>query len=1727
MSLSAGYEFLGKLGNDLRDLLGFDTLVHELLQNSDDAPGATEMRIEVDDEGIVVWNDGIFSDCGYPEQSECPRIPDETGVPVKCDFHSFRAISGQAKREKTNTTGAFGIGFTSVFQVTDNPELISGGRHWVLAYDQPESSRIHQCGGACGRDHHQPGTSFVLPWARDPESTIRRRLNVPPVTGDVVDLFTSDALRTLPDAMIFLRRIKRVGVSSGGNPVRAFERLEAASVVSLTADAVTERYLVVRGDFDYEADSLRLKHPVLGRDIREPRYEMAVPLCEPTTVLPLHAVLPTQEVTGLGLRLSASFFPFQNRKRVKFEAPGDPESEWNRAAVAAAADGLSNALHRLRDTLSPQRLWSLLRSTLEVHADEGLRPDGVFTEFWDELAEVLPDAEVVWTTRGEWARPGQAVSVPSFLKSHVDTLVGLGLRVVDWSIARDAEPLSGRIGLPTLDLAILAEALRRKGLTHVQEFQRADATLADDGSRKALWKVIGSLHESSAGLSTRGERVETLDGCAVLPSRGLLCPPELVVKSDPASVALLDGIPGLFFLDEQFGADSNCNLGFLVGQLDAHDVVEALANMEPQSMAGLMRQTAASELLQWLAKRTQQLDEEDIATLRSLPIFPTASGCLPLAQLQLPGSFDRDPLGVARLVDLTGIGEVRGFLGSDCLGAEELTLDLYLERYVVPSLGRSGHEVTASVLDEVLDILAANCRHLSEKPDLISALAECKLVPVISGHRVAGREAYFEDDAVRALLGPGMIVSLPAFRLNSLRSILEMFGVASKPRSRDIVGLLQDITQGQSTKEAAARVQSVVEYLGPFYQFGTIAERDATQERLESDYPVLRQMSWLPAANTDGWGAPGELYRTDWRTAFERAGTFLAIPEKVQQRNADFLELLGVRLQPPPELVAKHLRLCVQAGQPVVKRVYEALDAPGAAQVVASLRDEPCILVGREPTLYARPAEVLKETRNLPGLHELPSDLSTYTNFLDAIGVADEPSAGHAISVLERLCGNRSAGDVPAPEENLTYALDLCWRIIEQERGELQEPGLDEELAQLDEEISWRLGDIPCWHNKGGHLYPPAQLLVDDMPAIASLIPYDVSCFLADRPRRSLSALKTAGLRNLSQAMDTELTFVPNQAVDTGLAQLVVDRREQIARALAIEYEDVEKPLEELEALELVTADQIRLQRSLSHLGSPYLLKEQSVSAFLDRANGRLYLVRSQTPPWTEIAVALASWLSSDGLPAMLAPLFERVLTAPTVGAASRALDELQIPRLSGKIMEAVRESRGGIDPFDDEEVTEWSGDDHAADDRPPWAEEDRTAGGDDEGAADLSGEEDELPGARFDGNAGSEGAGLQIEADDSAEVPVAPRGDGESQGVEWAAAGSAGSGGMSSGGHGVAAAAFGAGAPGQHHVVHTEAEAPWRLWVSGPTGAKQESVSDHQVTQGLRKLVEEAGVRRVVRYEEEHGRCATVMPPNNPGFDVESSAGPHKPVKRRIEVKSLGGSWEAEWAQASRPPQLTRQQFQNSENDTLHWVYVVENALDDERWVVYPIQTIGKRANRFLLDHGWKAAADRSHGPGLRDAYFVRKPTLPSLSRVLIPDDDKEDGDVRFLTADQLGPFVLDGVLPQQSRWFTSRQPQVDDDYFALQQEEAAMGPSLPLGSVAVFRRTRRLREDGNIVLANVSQDGERHRLVIRRAFRKTGEDGEGLCLEVDVPGQGEPFDVDDKPGRILALLVELQEIS
>lgn len=135
----------GFLEKQLKGLAGFATLTHELIQNAEDA-GAKWIAFHVDRDALRVANSGVFSDCERQGEDDCPWLVDPARA-RRCDFHRLRRVASGDKRQEAGTTGAFGVGLISVYQVTDRPEVVSNGRHWVFDESLDAAHRIRQCRG--------------------------------------------------------------------------------------------------------------------------------------------------------------------------------------------------------------------------------------------------------------------------------------------------------------------------------------------------------------------------------------------------------------------------------------------------------------------------------------------------------------------------------------------------------------------------------------------------------------------------------------------------------------------------------------------------------------------------------------------------------------------------------------------------------------------------------------------------------------------------------------------------------------------------------------------------------------------------------------------------------------------------------------------------------------------------------------------------------------------------------------------------------------------------------------------------------------------------------------------------------------------------------------------------------------------------------------------------------------------------------------------------------------------------------------------------------------------------------------------------------------------------------------------------------------------------------------------------------------------------------------------
>ena len=112
-----------RLRNILKDYKDGLTIVKELLQNADDA-GASEMNVCYDARCHTEKRESLF----FPGMAEChgPALVVHNNAKfTQDDFQNITKLAGATKAGKALKIGKFGVGFCSVYHITDIPSFVS------------------------------------------------------------------------------------------------------------------------------------------------------------------------------------------------------------------------------------------------------------------------------------------------------------------------------------------------------------------------------------------------------------------------------------------------------------------------------------------------------------------------------------------------------------------------------------------------------------------------------------------------------------------------------------------------------------------------------------------------------------------------------------------------------------------------------------------------------------------------------------------------------------------------------------------------------------------------------------------------------------------------------------------------------------------------------------------------------------------------------------------------------------------------------------------------------------------------------------------------------------------------------------------------------------------------------------------------------------------------------------------------------------------------------------------------------------------------------------------------------------------------------------------------------------------------------------------------------------------------------------------------------------------
>ncbi len=1250
--LSKGIDYLGDLGAKLRDLQGFKTLIHELIQNADDAETASSMTFSVGDEDLIVDNDGVFSECPDVTTEECAWKHD--GIHnYRCDFHRFRRVASGDKRGQEGTTGAFGIGFIAVYQITDEPELISRGHHWKLHENRPESERIEVCRGCSScRQPGLPGTRFIFPWAKNPESEMRRRLGAEAVPADSPDRFLRELRVSLPTAMLFLKRLREIAVFRNGERVQRLERLDDGDSLILSSGEpeADQVWHIIKGDFAAAADQLRTTFPGKIEEKRSPAVKLAISATEPGAGL-LCACLPTEQDVGLPFHLNADFYTSNDRKRIILAE--DYQSKWNREAIKAAALALGDHVARLLNLIGHKPFWAMMERLHELASGvERGRAEPVLADFWKYSLPVLQTKPVIWTSTGEWATVAQSCLLLQKDEAEaLEVLEALNLRVTHEDLRPHHNLLRSKaVGVPVLDVHRISQALSNLGLEGRKTLSEFPPGLRPEARRKLLWKELGLLLDRRSSEGAKDADARQISKIALAPGRDeALWPCEEIFRADPDTISLFGKLElGIPFLKEE--PDFPPQLAQLCRPFDVQAAIEVLDSDGKLKLEELWSRgrLPLPDLFAWFEnEREQILSRRKLKeVLASLPLFPSAGRLRPLTDLLLPGNFD-DPLHVADLVDLSVVGDRKRFLRD--LGARDLNFPQYacsvLPRVLADPALSSGKKREAVLL------LATRLGEVKEDDSVRHALRSCDLVECRDHRFRQAALCYFDEQAVQDCLGDSASIAvLPKMHRAAVRDLYEWLGVASQPRLEDIVARIRKLTEKRPSPDAKQQVQRIFAHLGK-----------SIKENEEDCFPLepLKGIRWLPArGKADRWYAPDELYADYQAHLFESQALILDLPNPDQRASKELLVFLGVHLTPEPALVVKHLLHHASLGVAVNTGVYNFLNDKAGDPALAQLRGKACLWLG---DAYRSPDELFWGEHPFGRYRwRLGDQLKDYARFLRAIGVREAPDNRDFLNVIRQISEEFGAAGKPLDGEAHSVLM-ACWRGLSQAllKGTISSSELQ------------ALHDVRCIPDKAGLLNRPDWMFFENRAGLADKFGSFLLRNVIPRPLDTGDALATAGVRPLGTAVVVDPLKCRNRINDPELRAHILSRRNEIARVLDAPGAEggTSGVLERLTKIQCCVAESIKIRYRLSAFDQERNSDPEHVPAlYLPAENSLVYAQRDDSRPWASIARELAIALYPDDDPGRFAAGLKEVLAAQTPEAAAAVLDELGYARLDTRV---------------------------------------------------------------------------------------------------------------------------------------------------------------------------------------------------------------------------------------------------------------------------------------------------------------------------------------------------------------------------------------------------------------------------------------------------------------------------
>lgn len=1519
---------LGNIRAHLQGLQGYDTMALELIQNADDAK-AKQIIFDVLDDGLFIWNSGNFSYCGDLKTKPCLHFEDKG---ENCDFHRITDFGSGGKLSNSDNIGRFGIGFSSTYQISDHPEISSSGLKVKLKPELGKASSVAQT--------KEPGTTFFLPWANDPNSSGRNALGISHITPEHIEQLIADLTDVLQRSLLFLRNVVNAKLLRNGKQIFSceLERDEndkSELIVSFEPSNEVERWFILRTDIRDNTETIFHKFPKLEILNRQTQITIAIRVePEPLTSGKLYAFLPTEQSTGLPFHINADFFPEADRKAVIFSGY-QQENAWNELLIKATAIELAKDLEGLRDKLGYQQLWSILSSAYDIKKEVDSNHTDCFKYFFDEFQKSMNQgAKVALTESGKFESTENILFPKQHPESHIiKVLHKLDAHIINDDL-RSYQNVLFAFGVKQLTFERYI-AIIENGLDSLY----SEKENASPDSLKSLfypmWELFDNLYPKEPQQDEKNKLEQLnfiLDTDLVVTSIRdcyAVQPPltSLQVKAFFKFLPFIhDNISSydhIFSNVDQFGFNS------LVTELHQHLII----NKEKIDDIFGTDNTQLKGFYSILVKldEIESQDNPKYDELSTLEIFKAGDTFISANDALLPGNFT-DPIGYSKLIDTSLLDFYTTSFIENKLGVKRQSIDEYV-RKVVPKFFGSDGPNNIDAYKQLILILAENAGLLNDD-EIISLLMELPIVPTQIGDWSIPRDTYFRTDELCSILGENKELWINDTVLPNKQSVtnfVNSLGVRKNPSPEHLVERMIQIADASSPSTKSRKSSENV-----FYELCNLYKISENRNCIEQSLEKLSENRCFPVDGIfDKWFLPNETYAPYRYQAFQSQANILDF-KNLKRLETDVMEYIGVSTEAETGLIVEHLLECVNNKLPAHFFIYQILNERSKDDFLSiqKLKGKPCIYIESKKK-YVRPNQIYTIPQKLGKYsYTVPESLNFYKELFFRLGVKDNPDSTDYIDILLDIVGENYPKQQPLINADLKIYQNCMGKLVE---------AWDENKDIISDIDLERFTQAPIIINILDQLRYPYDLLIDDSEWYKNLFENDQALCKPDI--KHWEFYKLFGVKALSEVTNIELDYVDidSKRVESEICKLILEKQSVILRCLhdkAFSFREL--VTQAFSKLSAFSYDIVRIIAT-THLGDEEINSSSiSVKAYYDPAKFSLSIARpTDNNKWLHIFQAIFHPLMLSESSASISNLALAIepCMSMSLDDAHERLTAAGIPYLDDEIEEDDIDltssdfedfgsdndinSEDGAHPEDEMEsgISKDSNDekDNKTDKNKDYKQSKNTL--------DDFRRQIEEQRREEDLNNNSESSG-----DDSKD-------DGEDEDVDNNKSESP---------------IYGKGTDSSlNKKSRNKHKKLWdRKLISYVRKRNLDQDEERNKEDAAYKLSVEAASRELVcQYEIDRGRVPEEMAQTHPGYDVISrKINNTEDIERYIEIKGTSGEWK------DRGVSLSRRQFNEAQdNGDKFWLYVVEHAFEKELARVYVIQDPANIVDSFIYDGGWR----------------------------------------------------------------------------------------------------------------------------------------------------------------------------